>query len=215
VPFKKLNDKELIMTTLNKKVSEVLAVLDNAKIEQLHNAGLTIWNGVNSVDLAHGEILNVLLENADSLGHFNAVQHHTIQGMMSGKGFSQGYANTLWGDFMKFARDEGYKKPQTQKAQALAEKREFEKKSLDKKHGHKTLEQLKSELVQADNKELEELTKVIKMKNSERKAEEKENNSEFLKEVKVKINELLKVKNENAIENATKILAFIKKENLK
>ena len=195
--------------------SVVMAVLSDKTNAVLMSAGQQVWDGVNSVDNAHADILAVLNESAESLEHYNAVQNQVFKGMELGKGFSKGYAQNLWSDFMKFAKAEGYKKPQTAKAQALAEKREIEKSAIEKKYGSQSMDDLKNALVSAsDSKTFDEITKAIKVRNNEVKKAEKANQSEWLKSAKKKINDLLSTNNPNHAENATQLLAFIKKQNL-
>jgi hypothetical protein len=199
----------------SKKASNVIAVLSNDVIENLANQGSIIWQGVNNVDKAHDEILHVLFTNENSLEHYNAVQQHVIEGMKLGKGFSMGYAQNLWSDFMKFAKSEGYAKPRTEKAQAEQDRRDSANKMLDEKYGKISDADLKQNLISAqDTKTMNEITKVLTARNKAKEKIAKENNSDFIKSTKDLINKLLNSKNENAVKNATKILAFIKKENL-
>jgi hypothetical protein len=199
----------------SKKASNVIAVLTQDIIEKLATQGSIIWQGVNDVDKAHDEILQVLFTNENSLEHFNAVQQHVLDGMKLGKGFSMGYAQNLWGDFMKFAKSEGYVKPRTEKAQAEQNRRDEVKKVMAEKYGKISDADLKQNLISAqDSKTMNEITKVLTARKKEKEKIAKENNSDFIKSTKDLLNKLLNSKNENAVKNATKILAFIKKENL-
>ena len=199
----------------SKKASNVIAVLKNDVIDNLKVQGSIIWKGVNDVENAHMAILDVLNQNPNSVEHFQAVQTHVLEGMKGLKGYAHGTALNLWTAFMKFANDGGYKKPKSEKAQKEQERRDAVNKSLEDKYGKISDADLKQNLISAqDTKTMNEITKVLTARNKAKQKIAKENNSDFIKSTKDLINKLLNSKNENAVKNATKILAFIKKENL-
>ena len=204
-----------------KKASETIAVLSSEQQVKLNELGLAIYNSSDNIQKDYDETFDILKENETSLEHFNAVKFHWLEGIIEkgrkDKRYSQGYANTLWGNFMAYARDmHDYKKPQSQKAVLEAERREKVKAVLSEKYGNMSSQDLKTQLLETDDaKTITEITKVIAERNKEVKKAEADSNSEYLKNAKAVIADLLKSKNENAVSNAMKIMAFIKKENLK
>ena len=199
----------------SKKASNVVAVLNDDVVVNLKEQGSIIWKGVKGVEKAHMAILDVLNENPNSVEHYYAVQSHVLEGMKGLKDYAHGTALNLWTAFYKFATDGGYKKPKSEKAQKEQERRDKANQMLEEKYGKISDADLKQSLISAeDSKTMNEITKVLTARNKEKQKIAKENNSDFIKSTKDLINKLLNSKNENAVKNATKILAFIKKENL-